>query len=188
MSATQAVLVVVLAIAAWAAYTYNFMVHARNKVREAAGGIEVQLKLRHDLVPGLIEVVRGYAAHERDAIRLTAASRARAIAARRPLERALAENELARSLTELVALIEQYPALLATEEFAALARQLRATEDEIQAARELYNANVEFYNSRAQGIPVMVVAGFMRPSSFPYAVIDAVDLSPIELRVREFAA
>lgn len=188
MSATQVALVVVLAIAAWAAYTYNFMVHARNKVREAYGGIEVQLKLRHDLVPSLVEVVRGYAVHEGETLRLAAAARARAIAAQRPVESSLAENELARSLSELVALVERYPALAATEEFTALAHELRATEDEIQGARELYNANVEFYNSRAQGIPVLIVAGFMRPSSFPYASIDAVELSPIELRVKEFAA
>lgn len=188
MSLPQVALAVLGVFAAWAAYTYNFMVHARAKVHEALSGVDVQLKLRHDLIPNLNELVRGYTDHESDALRAAAVLRAQAIAARRASEVESVENTLAREVSRVIGLAEGNPALKASAEYTKLAAQIRSTEDEIQAARELYNANVEFYNSRAQRFPAMLIAGFMRPRGFGYLRLDAIDLDPLTARVGEFAA
>lgn len=174
--------------AVWAIYTYNFFVHARTKVREGMSGVDVQLRLRHDLVPNLNEVVRAYAEHEQELMRAAAAHRSRAIAADRPEELETAENALAEDLTKLVAVAEEYPQLKAAERFIALAEELALIEDEIQAARELYNANVEFFNTRAQSIPASLIAMWMTPSSFAYLRLDPVDFDAVAPRVGEFAA
>jgi len=188
MSAPQLALLAGLGIAIWAAYTYNFLVHARAKVREAMSGVDVQLKLRHDLVPNLNELVRGYAAQENETLRAAAALRAQAIAARRASEIEAVENGLAREVSRLIALAEDNPTLKAAPEYSQLAAELREIEDEIQAARELYNANAEFYNTRAQRFPSMLVAGFMKPHGFGYLRLDAIDLDPEIARMGEFAA
>ncbi|MGK2878890.1 MAG: LemA family protein [Solirubrobacterales bacterium] len=177
-----------VAIAVWAVYTYNFLVHARAKVREGFSGVDVQLKLRHDLVPNLCEAVRGYADHENEVLRMAAARRSKAIAARRPKDVETAENALAEGLSKLLALSEAYPQLRASEQFRELADHLTATEDEIQAARELYNANVEFYNTRAERMPASLVAMWMTPKSFQYLRLEPVDLDIVVARLGEFAA
>ena len=103
--------------AVWAIYTYNFFVHARTKVREGMSGVDVQLRLRHDLVPNLNEVVRAYAEHERELMRAAAAHRSRAIAADRPEDVESAENALAEDLSRLIAVAEEYPQLKAAATF-----------------------------------------------------------------------
>jgi LemA protein len=188
MSLPIVALAVFCAFTAWAAYTYNFMIHARAKVHEALSGVDVQLKLRHDLIPNLNELVRGYSDHESEALRASAVLRSRAIAARRASEIEELENTLAREVSRVVGLAEENPRLKASPEYAELAEQLRATEDEIQSARELYNSNAEFYNSRAQRFPAMLVASFMRPRGFGYLRLDPIDLDPLAVRVGEFAA
>lgn len=188
MSLPQVALVAAFALAIWAAYTYNFLVHARTKVHEAMSGVDVQLKLRHDLVPNLNELVRGYTDHESATLRAVAALRAQAIAARRSSEIEAIENQLAREVSRLLAVAEDNPVLKAAPEYAQLAEELSGIEDEIQAARELYNANAEFYNTRAQRFPAMLVAGFMKPRGFGYLRLDPIDLHPVTARVGEFAA
>jgi LemA protein len=174
--------------AVWAIYTYNFFVHARTKVREGMSGVDVQLRLRHDLVPNLNEVVRAYAEHEQDLMRAAAAHRSRAIDAARPEDIEVAENALAEDLSRLIAVAEEYPQLKAADRFIALAEELALIEDEIQAARELYNANVEFFNSRAQSIPASLIAMWMKPSAFAYLRLDPVEFDAVAPRVGEFAA
>lgn len=174
--------------AAWAIYSYNFLIHARTKVREGMSGVDVQLKLRHDLVPSLNEVVRAYAEHEQELMRSAAAHRSRAIVADRPDDVEIAENALAKDLSRLIAVAEEYPQLKAAEKFVALSAELALIEDEIQAARELYNANVEFFNTRAQRLPASLIAMWMTPSAFAYLGLDPVELDAIPLRVGEFAA
>jgi LemA protein len=174
--------------AVWAIYTYNFFVHARTKVREGMSGVDVQLRLRHDLVPNLNEVVRAYAEHEQELLRSAAAHRSRAIDAERPDDLEAAENALAEDLSKLIAVAEQNPQLKAAEKFIALAEELALIEDEIQAARALYNANVEFFNTRAQSIPASLIAMWMRPSAFAYLRLDPVDFDAVAPRVGEFAA
>lgn len=175
-------------LAAWAAYTYNFLIHARAKVREARSGVDVQLRLRHDLVPALNAVVREYAEHEREALRIVAARRSRAIAADGTPELVTAENALAAGISELLAVAERYPGLKAAEQFRSVALELVGIEDELQSARQLHNANVEFYNSRAQAFPTVVIAGFMSPREFGYLLLDAVEFDAGRLGVGEFAA
>jgi LemA protein len=183
IAAAAAVLLIV-----WVIYTYNFLIHARTKVREAMSGVDVQLKLRHDLVPNLNEVVRAYADHEQEVMRAAAAQRSRAIAATRPEDVEVAENALAEELTKLMAVAEDYPQLKAAEKFVALADELATIEDEIQASRELYNANVEFFNTRVQTLPASLVAMWMTPKAFDYLRLQPVEFDALRPRVGEFAA
>lgn len=150
--------------------------------------VDVQLKLRHDLVPNLNEVVRAYAEHEQELMRAAAAHRSRAIAADRPEDVEVAENALAEDLSKLIAVAEAYPELKAAEKFIALADELALIEDEIQAARALYNANAEFFNTRAQSIPMSLIAMWMKPNAFAYLRLDPVDFNAVAPRVGEFAA
>ncbi len=180
-------LVVVLVIAVWAIYTYNSLVHARNKVSEAFSGIDVQLRLRHDLVPNLVQVVKGYAEHEKSVLAAAAAARANAIAAKKPEAIGQAEEELATRLTSVIALSESYPDLKASEEFRRLVEELSEVEDEVQAARQIYNSNVEYYNSRAQVFPAMVVSNWMHPISFDFINFAPADLDMARSLVGEFA-
>jgi LemA protein len=175
-------------LAVWAAYSYNFLIHARTKVREAMSGVDVQLKLRHDLVPNLNDVVRGYADHENEAMRAAAAQRSRAIAAKSAPDVAAEENTLASEISRVLAVAEEYPQLKAADRFLALSDELREIEDEIQAARALYNENVEFYNSRAQSLPISLIAMWMKPQSFGYLELDPVEFNAGLTVVGEFAA
>lgn len=191
MSFAQVAIGLLVLFAIWVAYTYNFMVHARAKVRESLSGIDVQLKQRHDLVPNLVESVRGYAEHERaaqqSAIVLRAVPDLRS-AAISPDDLERAENGLARELRKLLLIGEGYPTLKASDHFKRLVFELTEIEDEIQGARQLYNSNVEFYNSRAQSLPTAVVANWMRPTKFDFLHFDAVDLAGIDVVLTEFAA
>jgi LemA protein len=178
---------VVLAVA-WAIYTYNFLIHARNKVGEAWSGIDVQLKRRHDLVPNLVETVRAYADHEHHVFESVTTLRNQAIAVQDPKAVERVENKLAHEMRSVIALSERYPNLKASEEFQKLANEVVDIENEIQASRSLYNANVQFYNSRAQSVPAALIADRMTPSSFPYLEFDYVATDASELLAGEFAA
>ncbi|MBJ7459661.1 MAG: LemA family protein [Thermoleophilaceae bacterium] len=175
-------------IVVWAVYTYNYLIHARAKVREGFSGVDVQRRLRHDLVPNLCEAVRGSVVHENETLRAAAARRSKAIAASRPQDVEAAENSLAEGLSRLLALAERYPQLKSSEQFTKLAAELIATEDEIQAARAIYNANVEFYNTRAQRLPTSLVASWMKPRSFKYLRLEPIDVAKAVPPVGVFAA
>jgi LemA protein len=143
----------------WIVATWNSFVNARNKVEEAWSGIDVQLKRRHDLVPNLVEAVKGYAAHERSTFNEVTEARAAAMRAESPDDVARAEGKLTSALGNINALAEQYPALRATENFQGLQAQLAQLEDEIQASRRIYNSNVQNYNTRIQIFPNSLLAG-----------------------------
>jgi LemA protein len=162
----------VVVIIVWAIYTYNFLVHARNKVGEGLSGIDVQLKQRHDLVPNLVETVRAYADHESTVLKEASAGRAAAIEATAPRDVEHAENRLARQILGLFAVAENYPDLKASAQFKALMEEVTEVENEIQSARGLYNDNVEFYNSHAQAFPASLVGGWMKPSQFEFLHFD----------------
>jgi LemA protein len=140
---------------------YNALVRSRNKVDESWSGIDVQLKRRHDLVPNLVETVKGYAAHERETLSDVTEARLAAVEAgeRRAVERA--EARLTSALGGINALAEAYPELRASEGFQRLQAELAGIEDEIQAARRIYNSNVQRYNTRVQQFPTLVIAGFL---------------------------
>jgi LemA protein len=147
----------------WAIATYNALVRSRNKVDEAWSGIDVQLKRRHDLVPNLVETVKGYAAHERQTLELVTNARAAAIRADDEQQVGQAESLLTAALGNVRALAEAYPELRAAEGFQSLQAQLAEIEDEIQAARRIYNANVQHFNTLTQTVPNNLVA---QPLSF----------------------
>jgi LemA protein len=136
----------------------NSMIGARNRVDEAWSGIDVQLKRRHDLVPNLVETVKGYATHERETFEKVTEARADAMKAQGPAQAGAAEGRLSAVLGDLRAIAENYPDLRATENFQQLQRELTELEDEIQAARRIYNSNVQTYNTKIQVFPNSVIA------------------------------
>jgi LemA protein len=146
-------------IAIWIVVTHNSFIRARNKVDEAWSGVDVQLKRRHDLVPNLVETVKGYAAHERTVLGEVTEARAAAMAAGEGGGRATAEAALSSALGGIRAVAEQYPELRANESFQRLQGELAQIEDEIQAARRIYNSNVEDYNTLIQIFPNSLLAG-----------------------------
>jgi LemA protein len=136
----------------------NSIIGARNRVDEAWSGIDVQLKRRHDLVPNLVEAVKGYAQHEQATFEKVTQARAAAMQASGPAEASQAEGMLSQALGGLRVVAEQYPELRATENFQQLSRNLSELEDEIQASRRIYNSNVQAYNTKIQVFPNSVVA------------------------------
>ena len=138
---------------------YNQLVSLRNLVRESWANVDTELKRRYDLIPNLVETVRGYAAHERGVFEAVAQARAAAVASTgRPSSQAADENNLVRALKSLFAVVENYPELKANQGFLHLQQSLVDTEDRLQAARRFYNANVRDYNTRCQTVPSVFIA------------------------------
>lgn len=136
----------------------NSIIASRNRVDESWSGIDVQLKRRHDLVPNLVETVKGYAEHESATFEKATKARAEAMQASSIADTAKAESKLTGALTELRAVAENYPTLRATENFQQLSRNLSELEDEIQASRRIYNSNVQSYNTSIQQFPGSIIA------------------------------
>jgi LemA protein len=138
---------------------YNSLDKLRNRVDNAWGQVEVQLKRRYDLIPNLVETVKGYAAHEKDTFEQVTQARAGAQAASGPAEQAGAENFLTSALRQLFAVAEDYPELRASENFASLQADLAETENKIAVSRQIYNDTVLTYNNKVQQVPTNIVAG-----------------------------
>ena len=147
------------AVVAWFLATYNGLVRKRNAVTNAWSQVDVQLTRRYDLVPNLVETVRGYAAHERQTFEAVTAARNAAVAAQGPAEQARADNALTATLRGLFAVAESYPQLQASRNFAELQAELSDAENRIAYARQYYNDAVLTYNNAVQTIPTTVVAG-----------------------------
>jgi LemA protein len=164
----------------------NSMIGSRNRVDEAWSGIDVQLKRRHDLVPNLVETVKGYAAHEQRVFEQTSRARADAMRAAGVQETREAEQRLSQALTDLRAVAENYPNLRATENFQRLQADLAEIEDEIQAARRIYNSNVQAYNTRIQVFPNSIVAnqGGFTPRDF-FEIETAAEREPVQVSFSE---
>lgn len=146
----------------WLAFTYNTLVRFRMRVKEAWSDIEVQLKRRYNLIPNLIETVKGYMTHERETLENVTKARAAAIENNgSPSEQGRTENMLAGALKTLFAVAENYPDLKANQNFLELQRELTDTEDKIQASRRFYNGNVRDYNTKIQLFPNNLVAGLL---------------------------
>jgi LemA protein len=160
----------------------NSMIGSRNRVDEAWSGIDVQLKRRHDLVPNLVETVKGYAEHEKGVFEKVTQARAEAMAAKTPEQAGPAEARLSATLGDLRAVSENYPQLRATENFQQLMRSLAEVEDEIQAARRIYNSNVRAYNTKIQVFPNSIVAGMggFTTKAF-FEIDDAGDREPVKV-------
>jgi LemA protein len=159
MSIAVIVLIVLLVvIALYAMATFNRIVRLRNQSEEAFSDIDVQLKRRHDLIPNLVETVKGYAAHERQTFENVTAARANAVAAHGPQQQAQAENALTGALRQLFAVAENYPELKASQNFLELQNELTDTEDKIQASRRFYNMTVRDLNTKIQQFPASLIA------------------------------
>jgi LemA protein len=158
----------------------NSMIGSRNRVDEAWSGIDVQLKRRHDLVPNLVETVKGYAQHERETFEKVTQARAAAMQASGPAQAGPAEAALTQALGGLRVVAEQYPDLRATENFQQLSRNLSELEDEIQASRRIYNSNVQAYNTKIQIFPNSIVAGMggFQAREF-FEITDAAEREPV---------
>ncbi len=169
------VLAIVVIVVVFLALTYNRLVTLRQRVKEAFSDIDVQLKRRHDLIPNLVETVKGYAAHERGVFDEVTQARAGAIAAgaQGPQQRAAAEDMLTGALRSLFAVAEAYPQLQAVQEYKDLSENLRDTEDKIQFARRFYNGQVRDYNTALQTFPTVVLAGAMGFTSSEYFEVEA---------------
>jgi LemA protein len=152
------IIAVVVLLALIFAVLYNRLVRLRNGAQNAWAQVDVQLRRRYDLIPNLVEAVKGYAAHERQTFDEVTEARAAAQRAQGPAEQAQAENILTQALGRLFAVAEAYPQLRATENFQLLQNQLSETEDKIQVARQIYNDSVLSYNNAIQTVPTNVVA------------------------------
>jgi LemA protein len=160
----------------------NGIIASRNRVDESWSGIDVQLKRRHDLVPNLVETVKGYAEHESQVFEKTSKARAEAMSAQGVGDTAKAEEKLSGALTDLRAVAENYPTLRATENFQQLTRNLAELEDEIQASRRIYNSNVQSYNTDIQQFPGSIIAnqGGFTPREY-FEIENAADREPVSV-------
>jgi LemA protein len=159
---------------------YNRFVSQRQQIRDAYSNIDTELRRRYDLIPNLVESVRGYAQHERGTFDEVTRARAAAIQAQGPAEQAQAENMLTSALRSLFAVAEAYPELRASENFQALQAELAATEDRIQGSRRDYNDNVREYNERVQSVPSNVIAGMFDFKEEPFFEIEEGDRATLE--------
>lgn len=153
------ILIVVVAVILWVIAVFNGLVVLKNRVKEAWADIDVQLKRRYDLIPNLVETVKGYATHERELFEKVTQARAAAINATGLKNKADAENALSGTLKSLFAVAENYPDLKASTNFLELQRELTDTEDKIQAARRFYNTNVRDLNIKIERFPENLIAG-----------------------------
>lgn len=150
---------VVVVLAVVVAGMYNQLVGSRNRVDNAWSQVDVQLKRRYDLIPNLVETVKGYASHERETFEQVTRARAAASSAQGPAEQAQAENFLTSALRQLFAVAEAYPELRASENFQNLQNELAETENKIAVSRQIYNDTVLTYNNKVQQVPTNIVAG-----------------------------
>ncbi len=167
------IIIVVLAVLGvlvlWLILTYNRFIALRNRTKEAWSDIDVQLKRRYDLIPNVVNAVKGYASHEKELLEKVTLARTRAMAAQGPKEASEAENALSATLKTLFAVAENYPDLKASGNFLDLQRELADTENKIQAARRFYNGNVRDMNTKIESFPANVVAsmfGFKKADFF----------------------
>ena len=169
------VIVVILAIGLWA--TYNGLVRRRNQVDNAWSQIDVQLKRRHDLIPNLVESVKGYMQFEQDTLTKVTNARAAAVAAgaQGPAAQAQAENTLTQTLRSLFAVVENYPDLKANQNVISLQEELTTTENKISFARQFYNDSVMSYNTQIQSFPANTIAGMFNFSARQFFEGDAAD-------------
>ena len=182
MLALIIILVVVALVAIYAIVSYNGLVSLRNRIENAWAQIDVQLTRRYDLIPNLVETVKGYAAHERETLDAVIQARNSGIEATGPHEQAEAENQITGALKSLFALSEAYPDLKANQSFAQLQEELTGTEGRIAYARQFYNDTVYRYNTKIQSFPSNVLANAFRFSEREYFEADDEARGPTQVR------
>ena len=176
------VIALVVLLALYVIVTYNGLVSLRNRIENAWAQIDVQLTRRYDLIPNLVETVKGYAAHERETLDAVIQARNAGMAAQSPHDKAAAENKITGALKSLFALSEAYPDLKANQNFAQLQEELTGTEGRIAYARQFYNDTVYRYNTKIQSFPGNVLAGIFRFQEREYFQADDESRGPTQVR------
>jgi LemA protein len=175
------ILVVVVLLALYLVVSYNGLVSLRNRIENAWAQIDVQLTRRYDLIPNLVETVKGYAAHERETLDAVIQARNAGMGAQGPHDQANAENQLTGALKSLFALSEAYPDLKANQNFGQLQEELTGTEGRIAYARQFYNDSVYRYNTKVQSFPANILAGMFRFSEREYFQADDESRGPTQV-------
>jgi LemA protein len=176
MNAATLILAILGILVGWLILMYNRLVRLRNMVREGWSGIDVQLKRRSDLVPNLVESVRGYMGHERELLSKVTELRSRSMETRDVREKGRLEGELSRALANVFAVAEGYPDLKANQNFLELQRQLADVEEQLQLARRYYNGTARNLNIQIESFPSNIVAGlFAFAAAEFFEIIDAAD-------------
>lgn len=165
-------LVLIVGVALWFMGAYNGLIRFRNEVKNAWAQIDVQLKRRHDLIPNLVETVKGYAGHEKETFERVVQARSQAVNANTVPEQAQAESMLSGALGRMMLLVENYPDLKANQNFLALQEELTSTENKLGFARQFYNDSVMKYNTKIQSIPTNIVAGMFNFGEEPFFEIE----------------
>ncbi len=182
MTVVLIILVVVLVLLAlYVIASYNGLVSLRNRIENAWAQIDVQLKRRYDLIPNLVETVKGYASHERETLDAVIQARNVGMSAQGPHDQAEAENMLSGALKSLFALSEAYPDLKANQNFAQLQEELTGTEGRIAYARQFYNDTVYRYNTKVQSFPANILANMFRFSEREYFQADDESRGPTQV-------
>jgi LemA protein len=177
-----AVLAVIVLLGVFLVAMYNSLVQLRVRSESAWSDIDVQLKRRHDLIPNLVETVKGYATHEKDTFENIAKFRSMAMQAAGPVDKAAAENQLTGALKSLFAVAESYPQLQASQEFTQLQNSLSEIEDAIQNARRYYNAVVRDLNTKIQSFPTNILAGMFGFQQKQFFETAAADREPVAVK------
>lgn len=159
LTLTNVIIAILVVLVLWLIVIFNGLVRRRFRVREAWSDIDVQLKRRYDLIPNLVETVKGYMAHEAGVFEKVSEARSRAMGAKSKDEKLHSENQLSDTLKTLFAVAENYPELKANENFLQLQNELSDTENKIQAARRFYNGNVMDYNTKTETFPTNLITG-----------------------------
>ncbi len=183
MNTLLIVLAVVVVLVLWVIAMFNSLVRLRNRAQEALSDIDVQLKRRYDLIPNLVEAVKGYMAHERGVLENVTKARTAAMQANgTPLERDQAESQLSNTLKTLFAVSENYPDLKANANFLDLQRELADTENKIQASRRFYNTMVMDLNTKIQSFPTNMLAGMFHFTAQKYFETSETEREPVQVK------
>ncbi len=176
---------ILIVLILWFVFAYNGFVSLKNRAQEAWADIDVQLKRRYDLIPNLVNTVKGYATHESEAFEKVSAARSQAMQASTPAQKGEAENALSGTLKSLFAISEAYPELKANTNFLQLQNELSDTENKIQAARRFYNGNARDLNTKVESFPGNIIAGIFHFSKMEFFQLDASDSAaknPVEVK------
>ncbi len=179
---TIILIVVAVLLVLYVIVTYNGLVRLRNRIQNAWAQIDVQLRRRYDLIPNLVETVKGYAAHEKGTFEAVTQARANAINAQGPAEQARAENQITGALKSLFAVSEAYPDLKANQNFLALQEELSGTEGRISYARQYYNDAVLRLNTKIQSFPSNILAGMFGFKEHEYFEADDTSRGPVSVQ------
>ena len=185
MTTIYIILGVVAVIVLWAIFAYNGFVRLMNRAEEAWADIDVQLKRRYDLIPNLVNTVKGYMTHERGTLEKVTEMRVKAMQAGSVGEQAQSENMLTEAIKSLFAVAENYPDLKANQNFLELQRELSDTENKVQAARRFYNTNVRDLNTKVESFPANIIAkmfGFVQKEFFELGEGEAAARNPVAVQ------